>query len=123
MIDFFLRAGKTKMLAVVAWLIALIAVMDWGVGNTVSLGVLYILPMMLGALVLRPYETAALALVCALLRSRFDVPSTHVEAALRLVFASLSYFMSGLFVTALVRNRHLVAEHLARIQEEQALRQ
>src|SRR5256885_5710130 len=34
-----------------------IAIADWGVGNKVSLGVLYILPMMLGASVLNPLET------------------------------------------------------------------
>ena len=38
-----------------------------------SLVALYILPMMLGAMVLRPAETAAFALVCSYLRSRFEV--------------------------------------------------
>ncbi len=129
MIDFFLRAGKTKILAAVGCLIAVIAVTDWGVGNSFSLGVLYILPMMLGALVLRRSETAVLAVFCALLRSRFDTPSTQLEAVLRFVFASVSYFACGLFVTALVRNRQFVAEHLrlmgeqlARIEKEQELR-
>src|SRR5258708_17398869 len=109
MIDFFLRAGKTKILAAVGCLIAVIAVTDWAVGNSFSLGVLYILPMMLGALVLRRSETAVLAVFCALLRSRFDTPSTQLEAVLRFVFASVSYFACGLFVTALVRNRQFLA--------------
>jgi signal transduction histidine kinase len=129
MIDFFLSAGKAKILGAVAWLIAMIAFTDWAVGNSFSLGVFYILPMMLGALILRWPETAALAVFCAFLRSRFDTPSTELEAVLRFVFASVSYFTCGLFVTALVRNRQFVAEHLrltgeqlARIEKEQQLR-
>jgi PAS domain S-box-containing protein len=50
------------------------------------------------------------------------VPSSHAEKILRFAFASLSYFTSGLFVTALVRNRELVLENLRRVQREQALR-
>jgi two-component system, LuxR family, sensor kinase FixL len=57
-----------------------------------------------------------------LLRARFDVPSSRAEMALRFVFASLAYFSSGLFVTALARNRELVVENLAKVQKEQALR-
>jgi signal transduction histidine kinase len=129
MIDFILRAGRGKVLLAVGCLMALIAVTDWAVGNSFSLGVLYILPVMLGALVVRRPEAALLALFCAFLRSRFDTPSTPTEAALRFVFASVSYFACGLFVAALVRNRQLVAEHLhltgqqlARIEKEQELR-
>jgi two-component system, LuxR family, sensor kinase FixL len=118
----YLEAGRTKVLLVTLGLTALIAFLDWSVGNTISLGVLYIFPMMLGALVMRWPGTALLALLCAFLRSRFDVPSSQVEAALRFAFASLSYFVSGLFVMAVVRNRRQVADHLAKIQQEQELR-
>ncbi len=121
-ITVFLRAGRPKLLAATAILVGCIAFADWRVGNTVSLGVLYILPMMLGALILRPAETAVLALLCSFLRSSFDVPSSHAEKILRFAFASLAYFTSGLFVTALVRNRELVVENLGRVQREQALR-
>jgi len=92
------------------------------VGNTFSLGVLYILPMMLGALIMRPSQIVALAALCALLRSLFDVPSRHLEAALRFVFSSLAYLSSGLFVTALTHNRALAVEHLRKVQREQGLR-
>src|SRR5260370_25270587 len=112
MIDLILSAGKVKILVSVACLIAVIAVTDWAVGNSFSLGVLYILPMILGALVLSRPETAVLAVFCAFLRSRFDTPSTQLEAVLRSVFASVSYFTCALFVTAPLRNPQLVAEHL-----------
>jgi two-component system sensor kinase FixL len=122
MISLCLKTGRVKVLSATAALVLVVALADWAVGNTISLGVLYILPMMLGAVILGPLEIAGLALVCASLRSRFDVPSSHAEAILRFAFASLSYFASGLFVTALVRNRELVVEHLAKIQREQELR-
>lgn len=129
MIDFILRAGKAKILAAVGCTIALTAVADWAVGNSFSLGVLYILPMMLGALMLRRSEIAVLAAFCAFLRSRFDTPSTGIEAVLRFIFAFVSYFACGLFVTALVRNRQFAADHLRlmgeqlnKLEKEQELR-
>jgi PAS domain-containing protein len=118
----FLRASRPRLLVATVLLVIVIAFADWRVGNTVSLGVLYILPMMLGAIVLRPGETAALALLCSFLRSSFDVPSSPAEKMLRFAFASLAYFTSGLFVTALVRNRELVVDNLSRVEREQALR-
>jgi two-component system, LuxR family, sensor kinase FixL len=118
----FLRAGKSKVLVITAALVVLIATVDYSVGNSISLGVLYILPMMLGALVLPTGETAVLALFCAFLRACFDVPSTPLEVVLRFIFASLAYFTSALFVGALVRNRQLVVENLARVEREQTLR-
>jgi PAS domain S-box-containing protein len=122
MIAFSLRAGRIKISAATAIFVLIVALADWAVGNTVSLGVLYILPMMLGAVILGPLEIAGLALACAALRARFDVPSSQAEAMLRFAFASLAYFASGLFVTALVRNRELVVENLAKLEREQELR-
>jgi signal transduction histidine kinase len=66
------------------------------------------LPMMLAAIVLAPWQTIILALVCALLRLWFDLPSPPtVEIVLRFIFASLAYTGAGMFVTALIRNRQL----------------
>lgn len=121
-ISAFLGASRSTILTASAVTVALVALMDWDVGNTFSLGLLYILPMVLAALVLRPAGIAAMALLCAFLRACFDVPSTRLELVLRFIFASLSYFVSALLVTALVRNRRLVVENLAQVQQEQMLR-
>jgi len=106
-IAFLLRAGKVKMSAAIGVLVAITALADWSIGNTASLGLFYILPMMLGGTVLAPIETAGLAILCSALRTCFDVPSTALESSLRFVFATLTYGCSGLFVTALIRNREL----------------
>lgn len=110
------------MLAITACLVVIIAMADWDIGTKASLGVLYILPMVLGAIVLTPFQIVVLAVVCSSLRSLFDIPSPHLEMLLRFIFAVLAYTGSGLFVTALIRNRTLVMEHLAKVRREQELR-
>ena len=121
-IAWWLDAGKPLILLLVAILVVLVSLTDWGVGYTVSLGALYIIPMMFGASALEPHEIGLLATICAFLRSWFDTPASDLEAALRFAFALPAYFASGMFVQALVRNRELVAEHLDKIGREQDLR-
>jgi nitrogen-specific signal transduction histidine kinase len=122
LIGSLLKAGKRNILLVALILVMTTAFLDWAIGRNVSLAALYILPMMVAAVVLRPPETAAFALVCAYLRFRFDTYGSPAELTLRFIFATLAYFLSGLFVTVLIRNRELVIQHLGRIQQEQALR-
>ncbi len=113
--------SRTTVFLLTGLLLALSTLADWIVGH-ISLGVLYILPMMSAALVLEPLELAALALFCAFLRSRFDYPGSTVELTLRFAFASVSYFTCGLFVAALVQHRRVTREHLDRVQSEESLR-
>ena len=62
MIATFLKAGKLRALVVASALIGIIAVCDWYAGNRFSLGLLYMLPMMLAATVLAPWKTFGLAI-------------------------------------------------------------
>jgi signal transduction histidine kinase len=118
----FLRAGKKKLLLFTAGLVVVIALADWHLGTQVSLGLFYIVPMMIASVVLSPLESTALAIICAILRLCFDTPSPMPEPVLRFAFAFLAYMVSSLFVTALIRNRELVIDHLAKVSKEQALR-
>jgi len=118
----FLKAGRVKVGAAVTALLILIAFADREVGDRGSLGVLYILPMTIGAVICGPFETFLLASVCAFLSAWFDTPAPLAEVILRFAFALLAYFASGLFVIALVRNRRQAVDHLARLQREQVLR-
>ncbi len=122
MIALLLRAGKVKILVTTAILVALTALVDWQVGRNVSLALLYIVPMMLGAVVLRPGEIVFLAVLCSFLRACFDTPGSPAELALRFVFAVLAYIVSGLFVSGLVRTHELVRHHLIGVQIEQKRR-
>ncbi|MBZ5633790.1 MAG: PAS domain-containing protein [Acidobacteriia bacterium] len=122
MIALLLRAGKFKILATTTILVALVSLADWLVGHNVSLAPLYIVPMMLGAVVLSPVEIGFLAGVCSYLRALFDTTGSPAELALRFIFAVAAYFVSGLFVSGWVRNHELVRNHLIRMQIEQNLR-
>jgi signal transduction histidine kinase len=122
LVSFFLSEGRFTLLAVTGIMIAAIAFADWAIGRDISLGVLYILPMMLAAVGLPVGGIVILATVCAILRRAFDSQVSEIEMALRFIFAWVSYVGSSLFVIALIRNRRFVVEHLAQIRREQLLR-
>ncbi len=122
MIPRLLKARKATILLCTAGLIMVATLADWLTGNNISLAALYILPMMVGAVVLRPWETALVAIACSCLRSWFDVPGSPADLALRFVFAALAYLVSGLFVTALVRMHQQTARHLTEMRAEQSRR-
>jgi two-component system, LuxR family, sensor kinase FixL len=118
-----LKSGRGRVLSLIAGLILLIAVADWYAGTRASLGVFYILPMVIGATVLTSPGIVILALICSLLRSLFDLPRPpYVEQSLRFIFATLAYISSGLLVALLIRNRELTIAHLAKLRHEQELR-
>jgi two-component system sensor kinase FixL len=122
MIALFPGASRAKVLSAAGAFICATATTDWYAGNRASLGVFYVLPMMLAATVLSPAPIVFLAIGCSVLRSLFDLPSPALEAALRFVFAAVAYAGSGLFVAALIRNRELVVRHLERMDRERKLR-
>lgn len=116
------RSDRFRVLGGIAGLIALIAVADRSVGNKASLGIFYIVPMVIGAPTLPWPGIILLAVLCSSLRSAFDIPSPYVEQLLRFIFATLAYASAGLLVAALIRNRELKIAHLANIRREQELR-
>ena len=122
MIQRLLRAKKSTILLWTAALIIGSTLADWVTGHDISLAAIYILPMMVGAVVLKPWETAVFAVVCSYVRSWFDVPGAPADLALRFIFAALAYLACGLFVTALVRNHEQTAHHLTEMRAEKALR-
>ncbi len=117
-----LRAKKSTILLWTAALVIGTTFADWVTGHNISLAAIYILPMMLGAVVLKPWETALFAVVCSYLRSWFDVPGTPADLALRFVFAALAYLATGLFVASLVRIHEQTAQHLSEMRTEQGRR-
>lgn len=116
------KPARGRVLAGIAGLIVLIATADWSVGSKASLGIFYIVPMVIGATILPWPGIVFLALLCSLLRSVFDIPSPQIEQLLRFFFATLAYASAGLLVAALIRNRELTIAHLANIRREQELR-
>jgi two-component system sensor kinase FixL len=118
----FFSVGTQKTLTAAFVAVGVIAIADRAIGNTASLGLLYMLPMVVAATVLRPAPIVALAAVCSSLRSWFDIPAPPLEMLLRYLFAFVTYAGAGLFVVVLIRNRAVTLEHLATLRREQELR-
>jgi two-component system, LuxR family, sensor kinase FixL len=115
--------SKRRIIFSIAGLIALTATADRYAGTRASLGLFYIVPMILGASAFPYAGILALALVCSMLRSVFDLPHPpYLEELLRFVFATLAYASCGFLVASLIRNRELTIDHLARLRREQELR-
>lgn len=98
-------------------MIASIAAADHAIGNRASLGLFYMLPMVIAASVLRPWEVIILALLCSALRAWFDIPAPQLEALLRVPFSFGAYAGAGLLVIAIASVRK--EQELRREAEEQ----
>jgi len=119
-ISVFLRAGRARLMTIVFVMIGLIACGDLALGSRASLGLLYVLPMVLAATVFESRQIIALAVLCAFLRAFFDAPELAVF--LRIPFALVTYAGAGLFALGIIRSRAASLELLASIRHERGLR-
>jgi PAS domain S-box-containing protein len=102
--------------------VLLVAATDWRVGLDLSLGVLYIFPVILAATVLSRRQIVAFAMLCALLRLAFNPLHSPLAAVLGFSLAALAYTAAGFFISELVRNRQLAISHIDQIRRHQSLR-
>jgi PAS domain S-box-containing protein len=100
-------------LAISGGIIAVIAAFDWWTKPYVSLGFLYLFPVMLASAFLPRWVVASLGLGCAVLAEVF---SSLTPSYLRLAFETLALAGCGLFVGELLRNRRLSLESQARFK-------
>jgi two-component system, LuxR family, sensor kinase FixL len=122
LIERLIGLGRARLLGAAAVLLALATFADWRSGLDISLGVFYVVPLMLGAMVLERNAILLAALACSVLRTYFTVAQGPLDAAVRFMFAVIAYSAAGLFVLELVKNRRLVLDHVAEIERQQALR-
>jgi two-component system sensor kinase FixL len=120
-------------------MIGLIAWGDWIVPN-VSIGFLYLFPVLLAAATLNGVQIAAMAVLCGYLREAFDPlqtaalpPGTIAPAVFdplhwvpgaggRLFVVTAGFAMTGFFVAELNQRRRLLAEHLKEREQQILLR-
>ncbi len=107
------QRNRIRVLALSGLIILMIAVVDWRTEPYVSLGFLYLFPIMLAAGFLPRWVVAALGLACAVLSALF---SSLPLSFIRLGFESLALAGCGLFVGELLRNRRLSAEAQERLR-------
>jgi DNA-binding CsgD family transcriptional regulator len=99
--------NRTRVLLLSLIATAAIACADWLTKPYVSLGFLYLFPIMLAAGVLPRWAIATLGIVGAALSALFSSLDTSL---VRLAFESLALSGCGLFVGELIRNRRLSLE-------------
>ena len=109
------RKNRNSALLWSAGMIVLIALVDWLTPPYVSLGFLYLFPIMLAAGFLPRPALVALCLVCAVLSEVFS-SLDPTGRFIRLFFEILALAGCGLFVSELLRNRRLSLETQERLR-------
>src|ERR1035437_326968 len=104
---------RTVALLISAAVILTIALVDWWTKPYVSLGFLYLFPIMLAAGFLPRWGVALLGLACAVLSALFSLLDMSF---IRLAFETLALAGCGLFVGELLRNRRLSLEAQERLR-------
>jgi two-component system sensor kinase FixL len=112
---------KALTLSLIVLLSSMILVFDHLIPQA-SLGILYTIPVLLGAVSLHERETDLLALFCAILSWSGDPSASRIDGALYFFFSFVSYLAVAHFVTMLLRNHRLVAANLNAVEQEHALR-
>jgi len=87
-----------------------------------SIGFLYLIPVLLSAGVLSTVQIALLAALCGFLREMYDPLEWAPGVTGRLVVAISGFAMTGFFVGQLNQRRRLLTEHLAEREEQIRLR-
>lgn len=105
--------NRTPVLILSAAIIVAVAAVDWWTMPFVSLGFLYLFPIMLAAGFLPRAAIVLLGIACAILAELF---SSLQESYTRLSLEMLALAGCGLFVAELVRNRRMMVEAQKRLR-------
>ena len=121
-LSIYAPANRTKLIVVAGFLISGIAVADWATKPYISLGFLYLFPIMLLGGFLSRRQIVGVALVCAVLQEAFsNLPEN--EAVVRLLFSSAGFVGTGLFISELIRNRRTAMTHVEELEGQIKLRE
>jgi two-component system sensor kinase FixL len=120
-LSIYTRAHRKFVLLAAAALTAAIALTDWLTKPYISIGFLYLFPIMLISGILPRWQMIGVAFVCAILQEAFsNLPSS--EAIVRLILSFTGFAGTGLFVFESVRNRRIMMEHLEEVEAQIKLR-
>jgi two-component system, LuxR family, sensor kinase FixL len=116
LLSIYAPANRAKMLALASFLIAAIAVVDWWATHYISLGFLYLFPIIIFGGFLSRTRIVGVALLCAILQEAFsNLPES--EAVIRLLFSSVGFVGIGLFISEMVRNRRIMLKHSEELED------
>ncbi len=118
LLDSLFDLPRRWILLVVFALMGVILVADSMTKMQVSLGTLYLIPIVVAALAFRRIEIVILALASAVLREHFGPFSWAPHAVTRLISTAVTYIMVGLLLGEVARNRRMQIRYLAKVREE-----
>jgi two-component system, LuxR family, sensor kinase FixL len=112
------RRGWVYVIAIV--LIVGIAVSDWKI-EEVSVGFLYVLPILMASASLRGWQILAISVACGLLREWFNPLHGSPGAGIRVCIGAAGFGLAGYFVSKLNQQRLAVARHLCEREQQMRL--
>jgi two-component system, LuxR family, sensor kinase FixL len=110
-------ANRSRFLIVAGVMVAVVAAIDWWTKPYISLGFLYLFPIMIAGGFLSRTKIVYLAMLCAFLQEEFsNLPAGDTWP--RLILSSAGFIGTGLFIFELLRNRRIVLEHLDEVETQ-----
>lgn len=113
--------GK-RVLPVALALVAALAAAEWHYGFDFSLGIFYMIPVLIASAALTRWQIVCFAAFAALARAPFTPAASSLEFVLKFVMATMAYASTGLLLVEVSNNRRRLLESFARVQLEQKLR-
>ncbi|PYS55412.1 MAG: PAS domain-containing sensor histidine kinase [Acidobacteria bacterium] len=119
----FLSKNRKASLGVAALLIAAIAILDWRIELNISLGTLYLFPMLIIGACLTGWQIALAATLCVFLNEQLDPFPWMMESGVpRIILTFTSYFGTALFVSEVTRRQRQTMHYARQIERESELR-
>ena len=115
-------SNRRKNLLIAAALVVVIAVVDWRTPAYISLGFLYLFPIMLVAGFLNRWQIVGISLLCSGLQELFSNLPTSAYIT-RLLMVTVGYIGTGFFVSELVAKRRLMTQHMEDLERQIRFRQ
>jgi two-component system, LuxR family, sensor kinase FixL len=111
------RNNRNTLLTTAVVFTGLIAVVDWYTKPYISIGFLYLFPMMLISGILGRWQIVSIAIGCAILQELFS--NLPLENAItRLILSWAGFAGTGLFLAEMLRNRRIVLAHLEEVESQ-----
>jgi PAS domain S-box-containing protein len=123
-LDSFLEYAETHRARVCIVAAVMVAMTAWVDARlpTMSIGFLYLIPILISASALNGMQIIALAAVCSVLREAFDPLEWSAGASGRILTSLAGFALSGFFASELNQRRRLLQNHLHQLQSEVRLR-
>ena len=118
----FSEANRAWVYTLAGACVALIAFVDWKV-ISVSLGFLYLVPIVMASAVLDGPSILVLAAACGVLREVFNPVHPQPGGIVRSLIGAAAFALAGFFVSEINGKRKLVIQHLREREQQMQLRQ